>query len=74
MKIIISLIVGVAAFIGVFFLTGALINFIVSGATGDTRVILKTVLWLFGFSWTFVIGIGVGIFTGKIISILLGEK
>lgn len=75
MKALISWLIGIAAFIGVFWGVSGLINLITSGIeTHDLRIILKVVLWIFGFGITLGFGILAAYITGSITKIILGEK
>ena len=75
MRTIISILVGLLSFIGVFWLTGSLINWLISGFdSNETKQIAKVILWIFGFTWTLVIAFITAWFTGSITNILVTRK
>lgn len=68
-----SIVIGLAAGIGIFILDGHLINWIVSGMENhDLKIILKVVLWMVTFTITLAISIVVGVICGSVTKILLG--
>ena len=72
MKNIISTVVGIAAFCGVFYLSNLLINFLVNTFPRDAltaRATARIILWILAFTWTFVIALLVG----KISSVIMTE-
>jgi hypothetical protein len=75
MKIIISIIIGLIAAFGVFFLSGMLINWIVSDFTSnDLKQTVKVILWVIGFFWITLIAVFVGWIMGNLIDILLDKR
>lgn len=65
MRIIISILVGIIAAVLVFMGMGLFINLIVSGATGDLRIILKVACWLVFGGFTIWVAIILGVLAGN---------
>ncbi len=74
MRVIISILFGLGACVGVFIGVNALINLLLDGATGDARLYGKIALWIFGFGFTLFVGIFVGWIVGNIANIFMGGK
>lgn len=76
MKEIISILIGVAIFIGGFFLSADLISWIASSfETSDGRLVCKIVLWVIGFPLIFWLSLAFGgIFGGLVYHILPKKK
>jgi hypothetical protein len=74
LRISLSFLFGLAAFVGVFLGVGELIELIIKGSSGDIKVILRVVLWIVGIGFTLFMGILIGWLVGNIVNILLGGK
>lgn len=72
MKEIISIIIGIAIFIGGFYLSAEIIDSLTSGLVGDNlRIIMKIVLWIVGFSLITTISIILGTIIGGLVYLIL---
>jgi hypothetical protein len=74
MKTLISILVGVAIFIGVFYLDGMFINWVVAPLVGVIRYIIKIVLWLLTFSFTLWLATFLGGMAGFLVDKLLNKN
>jgi len=66
MKLLLSLILGILAFVGVFWLDSLLINYLVNLIPKDWQEICEVLLWILAFLWTTTIAIILGILVGSI--------
>jgi len=73
-RIIISILIGGLALIGVFFLNSFLFNLIISPMKeGDLKSIVRVIWWIFTIPTTFAVGIVCGILFGSLIKIWLSD-
>ena len=74
MKVIISLVVGLITFLGVFYLDSLFINWIISElpkSAGEWFGIIKVVLWFFAFCWTIGIALVLATLIGGLVRAIL---
>ncbi len=75
LKLLIAVICGILAAIGVFSLDSHIIHSLTSGVENhDLKIVLRIILWIVSFGITLFISILVGWLVGGIINILLGGK
>jgi len=67
MQLLLSLIFGILAFAGVFWLDSLLIDYLVNLIPEDWQEICKVLLWILAFLWTTTIAIILGILVGSIV-------
>ncbi len=74
MKTLISIVIGILAFIGIFYLDGMLIDWVV-GPIGDagTRHLLKIGLWVVAIMFTSGLAIWIGILAGGLARVFMGK-
>ena len=76
MKSVISIIVGILVFIGIFCIDGAIIKYILDlfpRSAADWLPLLKVILWICAIIWTTGLAIILSMLAGALVRIFLGE-